>query len=370
MIEFVVVDYKKEQMIRDWNKELDNTDDKIHQRRSQNRVENQIVEHGNNNKPKITISTGTQMNNEIYIPDRFRRVVVLHVIKNLMTQSVVRVPLLLGIHGSSGDGKTYQCEKILEELGVKSFLISGGQLESHQAGEPAQLIRTAYLNAGRCMQNRESQAAVVLINDIDTGLGSWGEMVQYTINRQTVFGELMHLVDYPTSVEGRTNTKRVPIIITGNDFTKLYEPLVRAGRMTAFAWNPSLEEKIQITSRIFPEISSQECETLVKEFQTQPLAFFPHLKATLIDDELWQQVEQKGISSLLVSINNGNEPNLLPSIQFDRLLQAGRNLLQSGQLVNHLRKSFAENITTWQQHTLIQLPLQELNLSRRKFELY
>lgn len=327
-------------MAEDWKQELDSMDEKIRQRRSQHgNSANKTAEHDYDKQVGGVMPRGGKMNNEVYVPERFRRIVTLHVIKNLMTQNVTRVPLLLGIHGSSGDGKTYQCEKVLEELGAKSFLISGGQLESHQAGEPAQLIRTAYLNAGRCMQTRENQAAVVLINDIDTGLGSWGEMVQYTINRQTVFGELMHLVDYPTSVEGRSNVKRVPIIITGNDFTKLYEPLVRAGRMTAFEWNPSLEEKTQIVSRIFPEISSQDCVALVNEFRTQPLAFFPHLKATLTDDELWQQIQQRGIHSIISSISNGIEPDLRPSIQYPRLLQAGTNLLQSGQLVNHLRRT-------------------------------
>ena len=278
----------------------------------------------------------------MYIPERFRRVLELHVVKNLMTKITGRVPLILGIHGASGDGKTYQCEQILTEIGVKAFLISGGQLESPDSGKPAQLVRDTYLKASDCIEKGKCRAAVMLINDIDTGLGNWGNMVQYTVNTQTVFGELMHLVDYPNLVEG-IPTRRIPIIITGNDFTKLYEPLVRAGRMTAFEWKPTLEEKAKIVEGIFSEISSKQCEYLVKEFESQPVAFFCHLRASLIDDDLWKSIQKVGGTAKTIEIlterNNPKQPPLNQSFQLEKIVETGKHLLQSGQLINHLRLS-------------------------------
>ena len=282
-------------------------------------------------------ASGVTFKSMPFIPKRFLRVIAIHLVKNFMNQGVVvRPSLLLGIHGPSGVGKTYQCEQVLQAMGVKSFLISGGQLESHDAGEPAQLVRNAYLNASRSIEKRETHAAVVLINDIDTGLGDWGEMVQYTVNRQTVFGELMHLVDYPNSVEGRP-TQRIPIIITGNDFSKLYEPLVRAGRMTAFKWEPTDEEKVDIVARIFPELDSTNCQNIVQKFDSQPIAFFSHLRDTLTDDSLWQSIKQVGIENVFRRISNGQYPQLKTQVSYERLLKAGSNLLESGKLVNHLR---------------------------------
>jgi ATPase family associated with various cellular activities (AAA) len=284
----------------------------------------------------------------MYIPERFSRVLELHVVKNLMTNITGRVPLLLGIHGASGDGKTYQCEQILAEIGVKAFLISGGQLESPDAGKPAQLVRDTYIEASDylkpkpsdCMEKGKCRAAVMLINDIDTGLGNWGNMVQYTVNTQAVFGELMHLVDYPNLVEGKP-TRRIPIIITGNDFTKLYEPLVRAGRMTAFEWKPTLEEKAKIVKGIFSEISSKQCEALVREFESQPVAFFCHLRASLIDDELWKSIQKVGGTRKAIEFitDRNRQPVLHQTIQFEWIVQRGKNILQSGQLINHLRLS-------------------------------
>lgn len=282
------------------------------------------------------------------IPDRFKREVVLHVIKNVLPINNNIVPLLCGIHGPSGEGKTFQCEQVLSEMGTRVFLISGGQLESDNAGEPARLIRANYIKASRVLENKESILAAIVINDIDTGLGDWGEMVQTTVNRQTVFGELMHLVDYPTSVEGRV-TRRVPIIITGNDFTKLYEPLVRPGRMVSFCWTPTLDEKATIVSHIFNGIIDiEECRKLIEEMEEEsrkvpqlklsslPIAAYSHLKSTLADDHLWTLITEMGISETISLIGKGSFPVVKKSFSLDDIMLAGKHLIQSGLLFNHL----------------------------------
>lgn len=153
---------------------------------------------------------------------RFEKQVLLHVSKNLMPENRY-VPLILGIHGASGEGKTFQCIEILKKYHIKYFFISGGQLENETAGEPSKLIRKEYLNASMYMEDT-GKPAIVMMNDIDAGLGSWGDLVQTTINTQNVCVELMNLVDNPNEVE-KIASKRVPIIVTGNDFSKLYAPL-------------------------------------------------------------------------------------------------------------------------------------------------
>ena len=70
----------------------------------------------------------------VFISTRFQQVVSLHVLKNLLKRVEAQVPLLLGIHGPSGEGKTFQCEYILKNMGVKRFLVSGGQLDNPVAG--------------------------------------------------------------------------------------------------------------------------------------------------------------------------------------------------------------------------------------------
>lgn len=109
---------------------------------------------------------------EVFISERFQQVVSLHVLKNLLKRVEAQVPLLLGIHGPSGEGKTFQCEYILKNMGVKRFLISGGQLDNPIPGQPSSFIRSSYIRASESIRGGEASLAVVLVNDVDTGLGT------------------------------------------------------------------------------------------------------------------------------------------------------------------------------------------------------
>lgn len=63
-----------------------------------------------------------------------------------------------------------------------------------------------------------------------------------TVNNQIVVGTLMNLADNPTRVSVGQDwresdfTNRIPIIFTGNDFSTIYAPLIRDGRMEKFYW--------------------------------------------------------------------------------------------------------------------------------------
>jgi hypothetical protein len=221
-------------------------------------------------------------------------------------------------------------------MGVKAFLISGGQLEDHYAGEPAKLIRATYLNAHRHVEKGGGRMAAIVMNDVDTGIGKWEGMVQYTVNRQNVFGELMHLADYPNLVQG-VPTFRIPIIMTGNDFTKLYEPLVRAGRMTAFEWVPTIEKKAKILEPVFSDLSPEACLNLVEHFPDEPLAFFPVLRSLAKDDLLYANIQRVGVKQMMLLARQGRVPAQDLTLRYENLVNMGKDLVESGQLVNHLR---------------------------------
>jgi hypothetical protein len=53
----------------------------------------------------------------------------------------IKVPLILGIWGGKGQGKTFQCGLAFKKLGISPIVMSAGELESGNAGEPAKLIR-------------------------------------------------------------------------------------------------------------------------------------------------------------------------------------------------------------------------------------
>jgi hypothetical protein len=274
-------------------------------------------------------------------------VITLHILKNILQEVEGQVPLLLGIHGPTGEGKTFQTENALRAMGVKRFMISGGQFDNVVSGESAHIVRKTYLRASEALRSGECSLAAVLINDVDTGLGTMGEQKTYTNYQLSVFGELMHLVDYPNSVEGQ-DTYRVPIVMTGNDFSRLYEPLMRAGRMNAFEWSPNFEERIELISAIFPELDQQEVANLIQELGQQvrermpsysrelPVAFYAHLRSNLIEEDLWDVVQHSSVNETIDKILQGNEPNLSMGLTYERVLAKGLELAESGQLLNHL----------------------------------
>jgi len=241
---------------------------------------------------------------KFFVPRRFEMAVATHVFKNVANLDT-SVPLILGIHGRTGEGKTKQCEVTLRRMKVEWVVISGGELEHRLAGRPGELIRDRYREASEKFDLREGRICVLLINDFDTGIGIWSErtkrtIFQYTINLQNVYATLMNLVDHPTSVDG-IRCNRVPIIITGNDFGVLYKPLVRDGRMTKFRWKPTIEEKIEIVRVIFNDMyfSADTIEDFVKRHANQPVAFFAHVKSALVDDAICDMVQQVGLNNVV-----------------------------------------------------------------------
>ena len=52
---------------------------------------------------------------------------------------------------------------------------------------------------------------------------------------------------------------RVPVVCTGNDFSTLYAPLIRDGRMEKFYWAPTREDRIGVAMGIFQVRNCMHC---------------------------------------------------------------------------------------------------------------
>ena len=78
-----------------------------------------------------------------------------------------------------------------------------------------------------------------------------------TVNNQIVVGTLMNICDDPNRVsvyqEWRDSDiiQRVPIIVTGNDLSHMFAPLVRDGRMAKFYWKPDRTELSHILHQMY-----------------------------------------------------------------------------------------------------------------------
>ena len=265
-----------------------------------------------------------------YISPRFLDKLAVHITKNFLDLPQVRVPLILGIHGRKGEGKSFQCELVFEKMGIEVLHISGGELESPDAGDPARLIRLRYREAAEFIKVRGRMTAL-MINDLDAGAGRFDEGTQYTVNTQLVNATLMNMADNPTNVQlpgsyDENPLHRVPIIVTGNDFSTLYAPLIREGRMEKFYWEPDRDDKIGIVEGIFSGdgLSRQEIEQLVDTFPNQAIDFYSALRARIYDEQIRQFIHKVGfekVSSRVVNSLEGPPQFQKPDFNLSRLLE-------------------------------------------------
>jgi len=271
-----------------------------------------------------------------YISPAFLDKMVVHIAKNFMNLPKIKVPLILGVWGGKGQGKTFQSDLVFRKLGVSPIVMSAGELESGNAGEPAKLIRQRYREASDII--KKGSMSCLFINDLDAGAGRMGGATQYTVNNQMVNATLMNIADNPTNVQlpGQYVTEeipRVPIIATGNDFSTLYAPLIRDGRMEKFYWSPTFEDRVGVACGIFKAdgVSQSDIEMLVRSFDGQSIDFFGALRARVYDDKVREFILEVGVENLGKRLVNpsrdmGEISFAVPYMSLEILLSYGKML--------------------------------------------
>ncbi|MGH3931050.1 MAG: AAA family ATPase, partial [Pseudonocardiaceae bacterium] len=177
---------------------------------------------------------------DVHLLDRFYREIHCHLVTNFL--GLPSRPIVLGISGRPGDGKSSQLVAALQRENVKFTRIHAADLESGLAGEPGKLIARMYLDASQAIARGEPWA--LILDDIDTTVGEWSQNTG-TVNHQQVLAELMHLADAPID-DARRFPRRVPFFATGNRLRVLYGPFRRHRRFRHFPWAPTEDEILEI----------------------------------------------------------------------------------------------------------------------------
>ncbi|KAJ0088152.1 hypothetical protein Patl1_31824 [Pistacia atlantica] len=283
--------------------------------------------------------------NGFYIAPAFMDKLVVHITKNFMNLPNIKVPLILGIWGGKGQGKSFQCELVFAKMGINPIMMSAGELESGNAGEPAKLIRQRYREAADII--KKGKMCCLFINDLDAGAGRLGGTTQYTVNNQMVNATLMNIADNPTNVQlpgmyNKEENPRVPIIVTGNDFSTLYAPLIRDGRMEKFYWAPTREDRIGVCTGIFrtDNVPKEDIVKLVDTFPGQSIDFFGALRARVYDDEVRKWISEIGVEKIgkrLVNSKEGPPTFEQPKMTLEKLLEYGSMLVKEQENVNRVQ---------------------------------
>ncbi|XP_077238946.1 ribulose bisphosphate carboxylase/oxygenase activase, chloroplastic isoform X3 [Tasmannia lanceolata] len=280
-----------------------------------------------------------------YIAPAFMDKLVVHITKNFLNLPTIKIPLILGIWGGKGQGKSFQCELVFAKMGINPIMMSAGELESGNAGEPAKLIRQRYREAADII--RKGKMCCLFINDLDAGAGRMGGTTQYTVNNQMVNATLMNIADNPTNVQlpgmyNKEENPRVPIIVTGNDFSTLYAPLIRDGRMEKFYWAPTREDRIGVCTGIFKadNVPKEDVVKIVDTFPGQSIDFFGALRARVYDDEVRKWIAGVGVEKVgkkLVNSKEGPPTFEKPGMTLEKLIEYGNMLVQEQENVKRVQ---------------------------------
>lgn len=179
-----------------------------------------------------------------------------------------QAPMFLAIEGRAGEGKTTQTIATCSQHGIYIIYVSASELSGAHEKDSINVMKKLY-SAAINLRN-SGKVVAILIDDFHMGNVTTDENVKRTINSNLLTGYLMNLAE-------NNNSIKIPIILTGNDFSKTYAPLLRSGRADKFEWNPNYDEKKEIVKTIFnrfANISEQEFNELFDKYAHNSVSDF------------------------------------------------------------------------------------------------
>jgi hypothetical protein len=246
-------------------------------------------------------------------------------------------PLILSIVGDTGVGKTFNIRKITESARVETIELSSASLAHHKEGMALYPLIRHYRDCGM----NDKVKSCLLLDDFDRSIASGFEKLGHTIHSQLIVGFLMDLCDNPYSVPDEerrvtVETRRVPIIMTGNDFTKLDPALTRPQRMTILHFAPSPRDKIDMVHAAFgndngnnTSFSRNDADELVQRFPREHIAFF----SDIVSEHLLNACSDFPDSPLTVPVNELRNAlaRALIALKLQRALEIAEELLHRRQ---------------------------------------
>jgi len=240
-----------------------------------------IRQFGRKNKKNTVSQAQIFYQSTAFIPERFENAVLKHII-NTNTATTVpnpRYPLLLGIQGPYGYGKTFMVKEVCKKYGIHLVSVSSSELSGEMEGDSKKSLKRQYELICYEIERRKTCGAL-MIDDFHLTIAT-ADNVGKTVNSNLLASYLMNICDNPdvTSV-------RVPIIMTGNNYRRVYPALIRDGRMDILTWDPTIDDIRPIVTQIFLSkftgIDGQTIARMLDIYADMNIAFFEQVSQDLV----------------------------------------------------------------------------------------
>lgn len=226
------------------------------------------------------------------IDSEFRKVVLTHIIANY--NQTLKMPMFLAVHGSPGEGKTFQTLRICQEHGIKICYFSGSELSGNYERDSILDIDDNYKRACNYYYGDEKMPCVIVIDDFHLSPASTKAGVGTTVNSQLLTGFLMNLCDKARN----TPNYRIPIILLGNTFENVYDPLKRDGRMDFYHWKAPRELKEKIVLNLFSDCLKKsdlkQLQNFIGTYIDKPISFFSEIKNDIEKRAIKNHIDSMG----------------------------------------------------------------------------
>lgn len=203
-----------------------------------------------------------------------------------------RYPLILAVQGAPGTGKSYQTNKILKNAGFEVVRRSSSVLSGSREGDSERMLRHIYKNTAQLLKKGSGRLPVILFEDFDLSGAVRFDKTEYTVNTQILINLFMSLSDdIETAIPDCE--ERIPIFMTGNDFSALHGPMRRHGRMDFFSWNPGPDETAQALTASLTGICEDPsviAGALIRKFPNLEIASFCMAVEIVVADWKLKQV--------------------------------------------------------------------------------
>ena len=234
----------------------------------------------------------TSSNNQYYsgliVPKEFEERILVHVVSHFLTQNDFFVPpMYLAIEGPAGEGKTSQTIAALTQHDMEVIYISASELAGSHERDSVELMDQFYEYA--VSRRKIMKCVAILIDDFHMGTVNQDPKIEKTINTNLLTGRMMNLAN-------RNDGIKIPIILTGNDFSNVYAPLLRSGRADRYIWKPDFETKSSIIRTLiepFTVLSEEEFTRFCNRYRDGSIADFSQLKNDWRKDYVWKLIENE-----------------------------------------------------------------------------
>lgn len=253
-------------------------------------------------------SSNGRLYDGVFIPSDFENIILRHVILNCMKlESFHPAPLLL-LQGKKGEGKTFMTETILKGNGIYYKNISSSILAGNNENDAVNNLMLYY---NKCQMNAEQgKFSALVIDDFHLSIAVTKNHSSHTTNADTLLSALMNIADKKSEL-------KAPIILIGNNFTDLYAPLTRLGRMNISTWSPTIMDKVEIIKRLIIKhnhdiscISTDIIKKFIEYYNNQYIGFYEQV----IENVIFQDFK-KVTDAFAVNKGNVSYQQLLWSVQ-------------------------------------------------------